>query len=275
MKTQEVIKYIAEWLKNYSDQSKTEGYVIGVSGGIDSAVTSTLCALTGKKLIVLEMPIYQAQSQVNRAQEHIAWLKKNFENVSDERIELTSTFDAFMAAMPAHTAGEHLRNLSLANSRARLRMTALYYVAGLNRLLVAGTGNKVEDFGVGFYTKYGDGGVDISPIADLYKTDVYALAAEMGIVESILKAPPTDGLWGDDRTDEEQIGASYPELEWAMEFIRDHENSSGSWSDVSVDDLGVNERQKQVLKIFWRMNRANQHKMLPIPVCEIPAHLKV
>lgn len=275
MKTQEVIKYIAEWLKNYSDQSKTEGYVIGVSGGIDSAVTSTLCALTGKKLIVLEMPIYQAQSQVNRAQEHIAWLKKNFENVSDERIELTSTFDAFMAAMPAHTAGEHLRNLSLANSRARLRMTALYYVAGLNRLLVAGTGNKVEDFGVGFYTKYGDGGVDISPIADLYKTDVYALAAEMGIVESILKAPPTDGLWGDDRTDEEQIGASYPELEWAMEFIRDHENSSGSWSDVSVDDLDVNERQKQVLKIFWRMNRANQHKMLPIPVCEIPAQLKV
>lgn len=275
MKTQEVIKYIAEWLKNYSDQSKTEGYVIGVSGGIDSAVTSTLCALTGKKLIVLEMPIYQEQSQVNRAQEHIAWLKKNFENVSDERIELTSTFDAFMAAMPAHTAGEHLRNLSLANSRARLRMTALYYVAGLNRLLVAGTGNKVEDFGVGFYTKYGDGGVDISPIADLYKTDVYALAAEMGIVESILKAPPTDGLWGDDRTDEEQIGASYPELEWAMEFIRDHENSSGSWSDVSVDDLGVNERQKQVLKIFWRMNRANQHKMLPIPVCEIPAYLKV
>jgi NAD+ synthase len=274
MNTLGVVEHIVDWLRNYSDKSKTDGFVVGVSGGIDSAVTSALCARTGKKLIVLEMPIYQAQSQVSRAQEHIGLLKKNYANVTDQRIELTATFDAFMAAMPGNIADEQLRNLSLANSRARLRMTALYCVAGLNRLLVAGTGNKIEDFGVGFYTKYGDGGVDISPIADLYKTEVYAIARELGVAESILKAAPTDGLWGDDRTDEDQIGASYPELEWAMELIMRWEKSNGSWTNESANGLDLNDRQKQVLKIYWRMNRANQHKMLPIPVCEIPAHLK-
>jgi NAD+ synthase len=268
------IEYITEWLTSYSEKSGTNGYVVGVSGGIDSALTSTLCARTGKKLMVLEMPIYQAASQVGRAQEHIAWLKANFPNVSDARIELTATFNAFMSAMPEAPEDEHQQNLALANSRARLRMTALYYIAGIHKLLVAGTGNKIEDFGVGFYTKYGDGGVDLSPIADLYKTDVYALAAELGVAESILSAAPTDGLWGDDRTDEDQIGASYPELEWAMEYISLWSDKNGPWSDELVDAQTLTERQKKVLRIYWRMNRANQHKMLPIPVCLIPAHLK-
>jgi NAD+ synthase len=268
------IEHITDWLKSYSEQSGTNGFVVGVSGGIDSAVTSTLCALTGRKLLVLEMPIYQAASQVSRAQEHIAWLKSKYPNVKDACVELTATFNAFMLAMPEAPEDEQTQNLSLANSRARLRMTALYYVAGLHKLLVAGTGNKVEDFGVGFYTKYGDGGVDLSPIADLYKTEVYALASEMGIVESILKAAPTDGLWGDDRTDEDQIGASYRELEWAMEFIRIWSEKNGNWNTVQIDQEQLTDRQRQVLQIYWRMNRANQHKMLPIPVCLIPAKLR-
>jgi NAD+ synthase len=269
-----VIQHISSWLKTYSDQSGTNGFVVGVSGGIDSALTSTLCAMTGKKIIVLEMPIHQASSQVSRAQEHIAWLKKNYSNVHDERIELTSTFDTFMSAIPLNNADDHIKNLSQANSRARLRMTTLYYVAGIHGLLVAGTGNKVEDFGVGFYTKYGDGGVDLSPIADLYKTEVYALSRSLGIVESILNAAPTDGLWGDDRTDEDQIGASYPELEWAMEYIQ-KQTLNIEEDKEQVDSIApLTTRQNEVLSIYRWMNRANQHKMVPIPVCVIPSHLK-
>jgi len=274
MKNQLVIDHIVGWLRNYAEQSKTEGFVVGVSGGIDSAVTSTLCAMTGKKLVVLEMPIYQAESQVTRAQEHITWLKSKHSNVSDFRVELTATFDSFMSAMPQADSNEHVRNLSLANARARLRMTTLYYVGGLHKLLVAGTGNKVEDFGVGFYTKYGDGGVDLSPIADLNKTQVYEIALELGVVSSIQKAAPTDGLWGDDRTDEDQIGASYPELEWAMEFIEFWQMANGAWLGVPSDN-DLSARQKEVLEIYWRMNRANQHKMQPIPVCLIPKQFMV
>lgn len=262
MNNKEVINHIVQWLDGYRAKSGTHGFVVGVSGGIDSALTSTLCALTGRKTVVLEMPIYQAESQVNRAQEHIDWLKKNYPNVSSYRVELTATFDSFMQAVPKQDNKE-LEHLSLANSRARLRMTTLYYFAGIHGLLVAGTGNKVEDFGVGFFTKYGDGGVDISPIADLYKTEVYALSKELGIAQSIQKAAPTDGLWGDDRTDEDQIGASYPELEWAMEFIHKNGNTSE-----------LNERQQKVLAIYNQRNKANQHKMQPIPVCLIPENLK-
>ena len=158
---------------------------------------------------------------------------------------------------------EDERFLSLANARARLRMTTLYYFAGLHNYIVAGTGNKVEDFGVGFYTKYGDGGVDISPIADLMKTEVFSLANSVGVIDSIQIAKPTHGLWGDDRSDEDQIGASYPELEWAMEY----ESNTAS-------DEKLTAREKEVLAIYTRLNRANQHKMNPIPVCEIPASLK-
>ncbi len=264
MKNKEVIEHIVSWLSEYAEKNRVNGFVVGVSGGIDSALTSMLCAMTGKKTLLLEIPIHQAQSQVTRAQEHIDRLKKRFENVGEERTELTSTFEAFKQAVPSDGSVESVQ-LSLANTRARLRMTALYYFAGVHGLLVAGTGNKVEDFGIGFFTKYGDGGVDISPIADLYKTEVYALAAELGISESILKAAPTDGLFGDNRSDEDQIGASYPELEWAMEFIE----SGGTSND---DKLSA--EQKRILGIYQKRNRANQHKMLPIPVCLIPEELK-
>lgn len=265
MKAKNVIEHIVKWLGDYTDKSGTNGFVIGISGGIDSAVTSTLCALTGRHVLLLEMPIYQATSQVNRANEHIEWLKKNHELVSAKRIELTTTFDAMMSALPASN-DEYLQNLALANTRARLRMTTLYFFAGTHKLLVAGTGNKIEDFGVGFYTKYGDGGVDLSPIADLTKTEVYELAKELGVANSIQKAAPTDGLWGDDRTDEDQIGASYPELEWAMDFATRH--------DLKEVNSGLTDRQRVVLEIYLRLNKANQHKMQPIPVCHIPDELK-
>jgi len=264
MKNKEVISHIVSWLSTYAESSRVKGFVVGVSGGIDSALTSTLCAMTGKQTLVLEMPIHQAASQVNRAQEHIAWLKANYTNVSDERVELTTTFEAFKQTVPT-TGREEAVALSLANTRARLRMSTLYYFAGIHGLLVAGTGNKVEDFGVGFFTKYGDGGVDLSPIADLYKTEVYALSKELGIVQSILQAAPTDGLFGDNRTDEDQIGASYPELEWAMEYLKENKQA---------DEAPLTDRQKHVLAIYIKRNRVNQHKMNPIPVCLIPAELK-
>lgn len=258
-----VIEHIVAWMKDYVGQSHTKGFVVGVSGGIDSALTSTLAAKTGLPTLCLEMPIHQAASQVTRAREHISALEEKYPNVSSVEVNLTPVFDQFIESLPAVDKEED-RFLSLANARARLRMTTLYYFAGLHNYIVAGTGNKVEDFGVGFYTKYGDGGVDISPIADLMKTEVFSLAATLGVIESIQVAKPTDGLWGDDRSDEDQIGASYPELEWAMEY-----------DSVKQPESSLSEREKQVLAIYTRLNRANQHKMNPIPVCEIPADLKV
>ena len=263
MNTEAVVKHIVQWLNSYIESSKTNGFVVGVSGGIDSAVTSTLCAMTGKETLLIEMPIYQAESQVSRAQEHMNWLASKYSNVRLQRVELTPVFDSFMGSVP-RIEDEHLLNLSLANTRSRLRMMTLYYFAGLHRLLVAGTGNKVEDFGVGFYTKYGDGGVDLSPIADLMKTEVYQVAEFLGVTNSILVAKPTDGLWGDDRSDEDQIGASYPELEWAMDYIEENGGQA-----PNLEDSALTERQKTVLSIYWRMNRANQHKMRAIPVCSL------
>jgi NAD+ synthase len=233
-----------------------------ISGGVDSAVTSTLCAQTGLPTLCVEMPIHQAENQVSRGQEHIAQLKKRFENVSNTISDLTTVYETFKTAMP-ESDNEYAYNLTLANTRARLRMTTLYFHAGLNGFLVAGTGNKVEDFGVGFYTKYGDGGVDISPIADLMKSEVYALGKYLEIPESIQKAAPTDGLFGDNRTDEDQLGASYDELEIAM---KQDENG------VSASSLFG--REKEVFEIYKKLNRNNQHKMQPIPVCEIPKDLK-
>ena len=196
IQTEKVNTYIVEWLKDYATNAKVNGFIIGISGGVDSAVTSTLCAQTGLKLLCVEMPIHQAPNQVSRGKEHIDQLKKRFPNVSNIETDLTSTFEAFKAATP-DDADIAKVNLSLANTRARLRMTSLYYLAGIYGLLVVGTGNKVEDFGVGFYTKYGDGGVDLSPIADLMKSDVYALGEFLTIPNSILTAAPTDGLFGD------------------------------------------------------------------------------
>ncbi|MFT5890198.1 MAG: NAD+ synthase [Dokdonia sp.] len=261
MQADKVVDYIVNWLKEYVTNSKMSGFVIGISGGIDSALTSTLCAKTGFPVLCVEMPIHQAQSQVSRGREHIAQLKERFPNVSNTEVDLTPFFETFKTAIPDASDNENLF-LSLANARARMRMTTLYYFAGLHAYLVAGTGNKVEDFGVGFYTKYGDGGVDLSPIADLMKSEVYKLAAEVQVPQSILQAKPTDGLWGDDRTDEDQIGATYDQLEWAMQQ-----------DEIGKIDKDFKGEELRVFTLYKRLNNANQHKMLPIPVCEIPVHL--
>lgn len=261
MKIDKVTEYIVAWLKIYAENAKMDGFVIGVSGGIDSAVTSTLCAMTGLRTHCVEMPIHQAQSQVTRAQEHISQLKDRFPNVIDSCVDLTPVFETFKKHAPQPSENKNLA-LSLANTRARLRMTSLYYLAGLHRYLVAGTGNKVEDFGVGFYTKYGDGGVDLSPIADLLKSEVYKVGEYVKVQKSILEAAPTDGLFGDSRTDEDQIGASYDELEWAMKMQEEGKNPE--------DFSG---REQKVFSIYIRLNKANQHKMNSIPVCEIPTSL--
>lgn len=233
------------------------GFIVGISGGIDSALTSALCALTEKQVLLLNMPIRQTTAEYDRAKEHIQQLEQRFANVRGLEVDLTATFTQLENDLPQEVA-QH--NLAMANSRARLRMTTLYAVGQMHGLLVAGTGNKIEDFGIGFYTKYGDGGVDLSPIADLTKTDVQNLARELNIVQSILDAKPTDGLWADGRSDEDQIGASYEELEWAMDF--------------SGHEVSLNEREQEVLAIYRRLNRINQHKMRPIPVCLIPQELK-
>jgi NAD+ synthase len=247
--------HIVNWLKTYAENANVKGFVIGISGGVDSAVTSTLCAQTGLEVLCVEMPIHQPHSHVTRGREHIEQLKERFANVRSIEADLTSVFETFKEIVPS-TTDIHKLHLAQANTRARLRMTTLYYFAGIHGLLVAGTGNKIEDFGVGFFTKYGDGGVDLSPIADLMKSEVYALGAYLEIPDSILKASPSDGLFGDERTDEDQLCASYDELEWAM-----IEDQAGK----TVDDFSG--RQQIVFEIYKRLNTINQHKMTPIPVC--------
>ena len=259
MKAAQIIDHIVQWLTQYSDKAGLKGFVVGVSGGIDSAVTSTLCARTGKTALLLNMPIYQAARQIDLARTHIQWVEERFPNAKGVHVDLTPAFQAIEQTLP----GAIQDGLTMANSRSRLRMTTLYAFSTHHRLLVAGTGNKVEDFGVGFYTKYGDGGVDLSPIADLMKSEVYAIGRELGIIDGILQAPPTDGLWEDNRTDEGQIGASYPELEWAMRFTAEN-------GDEDILDA----RQKAVLTIYRRFNQTNRHKMEAIPVCRIPNDLK-
>ena len=261
MQTEKVIDYIVNWLKDYALNAKVNGFVVGISGGIDSAVTSSLCAKTGLDVLCIEMPIHQAKSHVSRAKEHIAQLKTKFNNVNDITVDLTPVFEEFKTEVSL-AGKQDVVNMALANTRARLRMTTLYYHAGLLGLLVAGTGNKVEDFGVGFYTKYGDGGVDLSPIADLLKSEVYKIGELLEVQKSIMKAAPSDGLFGDARSDEDQIGASYPELEWAMQM-----KENGKTSENFTG------RQKEVFDIFNRYNNSNRHKMIPIPICEIPKNL--
>ncbi|MGO4822686.1 MULTISPECIES: NAD(+) synthase [unclassified Flavobacterium] len=255
LQVEKVNIHIVNWLKSYAENAKVNGFVIGISGGIDSAVTSTLCAQTGFKVLCVEMPIHQHDSHVSRAREHIKQLKERFPNVSSIEADLTSLFESFKSIVPTDFE-ENKLHLTLANTRARLRMTTLYYFAGVHGLLVAGTGNKVEDFGVGFYTKYGDGGVDLSPIADLMKSDVFALGAYLKVPQSILDATPSDGLFGDEKSDEEQLGASYDELEWAMLA-----------EEQGLSDENFSEREKIVFAIYKRLNKINQHKMNPIPVC--------
>jgi NAD+ synthase len=259
---EQINQHIVTWLLDYASKAKVKGFVVGISGGIDSALTSTLCAQTGLPTLCVEMPIHQAESHVNRANEHIDQLKKRFPNVWNERADLTTVFESFKLQVP-NTENQAALQLSLANTRARLRMTTLYYFAGIHGLLVAGTGNKIEDFGVGFFTKYGDGGVDLSPIADLLKSEVHQLATFLGVPKSILEAKPTDGLFGDDRSDEDQIGANYDELEWAM--------AQDELGKKSSDFSG---REAIVFQIYKRLNTINQHKMKPIPICIIPKNMK-
>ena len=246
-------KEITNWISDYALENDIRALVVGVSGGVDSAVTSTLSARTGIRTIVLNMPIHQKKYQDDLSKKHISWLKDNFNNVEERIVNLSKTYDSFVETVSV----DEVSDIALANSRARLRMTALYATAGSNGGIVVGTGNKVEDFGVGFYTKYGDGGVDISPIADLLKTEVYQIARELDIIEEIIQAAPTDGLWGDGRSDEEQLGASYEELEWAM-----RESKNPSNKDLS-------EREKEVLGIYQRLNKSNSHKMNPIPIFKL------
>ena len=237
--------FIKDWILNYvnSMPKKAESLVIGISGGIDSSVSSTLSAMTGLKTIVLSMPIKQKDTQHDLSLRHQEWLKKNFKNVQGHTLELDSLFKTF-----ENTLGKFDSLHGMANSRARLRMTTLYQVAAANNGIVVGTGNKVEDFGVGFYTKYGDGGVDISPIADCNKTEVWELGRELKILDDIINAAPTDGLWDDGRTDEGQLGLSYKEIEEAM----------------------INENSKNRDK-YIQIRKTNLHKMEPIPVCKIPS----
>lgn len=260
--SEKTVTHVVNWLKQYAEKAHAKGFVVGISGGIDSAVTSSLAALTKMPVLCLEMPIYQHVKQVNRGHKHIEQLKSKFNNVTNLQTDLTPIFDSFLKALSTNKDNES-EALALVNLRARMRMTALYYHAQKNNFLVVGTGNKIEDFGVGFYTKYGDGGVDISPIADLTKTEVYALGEFLGVINEIMVAPPTDGLWGDERTDEEQIGATYPELEWAMDFV-----------NANSTETNLTDRQKEVLAIYKKLNAANQHKMNPIPVCIIPEELR-
>ena len=245
MSPSEKIKYISNWIKSYVDQmpSSAESLVIGISGGIDSSVSSTLSAMTGLKTIVLSMPIKQKTNQHDLSLKHQDWLIKKFKNVEAHTISLDRLFESFSSTLNKFE-NEH----GFANSRARLRMATLYQVAAANKGIVVGTGNKVEDFGVGFYTKYGDGGVDISPIADCNKSEVWELGKELGILKEIIDAPPTDGLWDDGRTDEGQLGFKYSDLEDAM---------------VNPDSPHKAEYEK--------IRKQNLHKMEPIPVCKIPS----
>ena len=242
MNTLEKINYISDWIKSYANSNNFKSLVIGISGGIDSAVTSTLCAKTGLKTIVANMPILDHTVTNNRGLSHIKWLKNNFKNIDDLKIDLSIVFENFKTALNSNNS-EH----GYANSQARLRMTTLYQIAASNNGIVVGTGNKVEDFGIGFYTKYGDGGVDMSPIADCLKTEIWDMGKELTINKDIIDAAPTDGLWTDGRSDEDQVGLSYAEIEEAML----NENSSY--------------RNK-----YLEIRENNVHKMNPIPVCVLP-----
>ena len=260
MNCKKVTDYIVSWLSGYVAGCGAKGFVVGISGGVDSALVSALCARTGLPTLCVELPIHQASAQVSRAGEHIQRLMAEFpDNVERAAADLTESYETLLAALPKGNNYE----LTTANTRARLRMTTLYFYAGLRGALVVGTGNKIEDFGIGFFTKWGDGGVDISPIADLTKSEVFELSAYLGVTSNILGAKPTDGLFGDDRSDEEQIGATYPELEWAME-----QTAVGARAEQFEG------RQREVMEIYIRRNRANRHKVEPIPTCLIPKDVR-
>jgi len=252
----ELANEIVAWLNNYAKKNGAKGWVIGVSGGVDSALVSTLCAMTGLPTHCVILPCQTKGDQTSRGEKHIDWLQDNYNNVVFHKIDLTTTFEAFREEVRI----DYNNDLAFANTKSRLRMIALYQVACCKGAFVVGTGNKVEDFGIGFFTKYGDGGVDISPISDLTKTEVRQMCRDLGVLPELSEAVPTDGLWADTRTDEDAIGASYEELEWAMKWVED---GKGCYSTVLLE--GLTPRQKQVLEIYTTRHAATLHKLAPIP----------
>lgn len=260
MNTANKIKHITSWIKTYATRNKIRTLVVGVSGGIDSAVVSALCARTGLETIAVTMPIHQSRNTHKLSLAQGSWLVENFSNARHQQVDLTPTFRQFERCFADGS------QLALANSRSRLRMMCLYQIAQDNQGIVVGTGNRVEDFGVGFFTKYGDGGVDISPIGDCMKTDVWAMGRELGILDEIITAAPTDGLWTDGRTDEDQLGMTYPELEECMRLDLLHED------EIEIKSLSKPQRSR--LRRYREIRARNQHKMIPIPVCGLPARSK-
>ena len=246
---------IVAWLKDYAEKSGRKAWVVGVSGGVDSSLVSTLCAMTGLPTHCVILPCVSKRAETDRGLTHIMWLENRFDNITSNRIDLTSTFSSFFGEVCCYNDKNYNSELGLANAKSRLRMIALYHVATCVDGLVVGTGNKVEDFGIGFFTKYGDGGVDISPIADLLKSEVRQMCRELGVLPELSEAVPTDGLWDDARTDEDAIGATYDELEWALQFRQ--RNETGLFR--------LSNRENQVLAIYDRLHRITAHKMAPIP----------
>jgi NAD+ synthase len=245
---------IVKWIGNYAAENNIKSLVVGVSGGVDSALVSTLCAMTGLPTHCVILPCQTKSGETKRGYNHINWLRGKFDNINTHTIDLTKTFDQFLQETNVHYSNE----LAYSNAKSRLRMIALYHVATCNGGIVVGTGNKVEDGGIGFCTKYGDSGVDISPIGDLMKTEVRQMCRELGVLPELSEAIPTDGLWDDGRSDEDAIGATYKELEWAMDYIEKHPN----WKEKMVARLP---RDEEVLKIYTKRHAATMHKLLPIP----------
>ena len=266
---------IVSWIREYADNNAINALVVGVSGGIDSAVVSTLCARTGIPTFVLTMPLASKMDNTILSTTHATYLRETYDNVVMQNVELSSTYEQLMKCIDWWTdmhggeKGTYTSNqLANANTKSRLRMVTLYQVAGSVGGIVVGTGNKVEDYGIGFYTKYGDGGVDIAPIADLYKTEVWELGRHLGVDQRIIDAAPTDGLWEDSRTDEAQVGASYEDLEWVMESnIFTHETNPESATMWMGKEL--TENQKSAIKQYGKFNRQNKHKMISIPTFKL------
>ncbi|WP_185851048.1 NAD(+) synthase [Blattabacterium cuenoti] len=257
--SKKVIEYIVQWLKTYIEKTESNGFVIGISGGIDSSLTSVLLAMTEYPVLALELPILDNRKNL-LSKKHIDFLTSSFLNVNSLKKDLSSFYTSFLQIIKQ----KNNQSLALANLKSRIRMMTLYYYANEENYLVVGTGNKIEDFGVGFFTKYGDGGVDIQPIADLNKSDVRIISKELKIIEEIQKAKPTDGLWEDNRLDEDQLKATYDELEWAMKITE----------EKKIPFEKFKGRKHDIMKIYQFLNKKNNHKMVPIPICKIPNYLK-
>ncbi|WP_185864522.1 NAD(+) synthase [Blattabacterium cuenoti] len=265
LKTKKIVEYIVSWLKKYIQKYKSNGFIIGISGGVDSSLTSLLVAKTKFPTIVLEMPILEKKNFLSK--KHVTFLKSKFKNVNYLKKDLSDIYVSFCKIMNVNNKKKDEKTLlSLANVKSRFRMLTLYYYANKKNYLVVGTGNKIEDFGVGFFTKYGDGGVDLQPIADLMKSEIFLLAKELNIPSEIQNANPTDGLWEDKRTDEDQLGASYEELEWAMNIF---ENNT-----IKHHNTNFSYQESKILEKYYNLHKKNHHKIKPIPICKIPDYLK-